>query len=166
MTELPGLTGLEGADPEFCFVVRLYESEENSLVVVVRGSHLTGEKYDDPSALIDAERLESSPSDPAVELRWNSYILYAVRNESYTALDEYEVVSNRKAVLRVSTRSRFLDYLKNSTFADESYPGRFVHYQLCTSNHIIDVASQEPPEVAAVLVQDAMKSRTRHFLAD
>lgn len=76
-------------------------------------------------------------------LRFDSYISYCIRSESYTSRDDYELFEGQ--YFRIYSRSRFLDYIKLSTFACEKYPGKFLHYGIVGIDHIIDVASTSPP---------------------
>ena len=90
-----------------------------------------------------ASRIEHGPGCKIFELYWPSYVAYSIRNESYCSADEYEQFDGRLFVR--SARSRYLDFLKNATFADSSYPGPFVHYGVFCLNHIIDVVSMDSP---------------------
>ncbi len=82
------------------------------------------------------------------EVVWDNYIAYAVRNECYSSWDKDEESSGNS--FRVYTRSVFLDFVSNGTFAGDDYPGPFAHYQVICSDHIIDVASEHPPTVGRV----------------
>lgn len=92
-----------------------------------------------------ASRIEHGPGCKIFELYWPSYVAYSIRNESYCSADEYEQFDGRLFV--TYARSRYLDFLKNATFADSSFPGPFVHYGVFCLNHIIDVVSVDPPTV-------------------
>lgn len=90
------------------------------------------------------------PADdlPVLQVDFNSYIAYSIRNESFTEWDDSEIFIGES--IRIYTKSRYLDYIKISTFACDDYPGPFVHYGFCCFNHIIDVVSVEPPTIAEV----------------
>ena len=87
-------------------------------------------------------------SDPVrqFEIRWPSYISYAVRSEHYCQWDDDEVWEG-KHVFRIYTKSAFLDFVAAGTFANDIFPGPYRHYQLQSLYRIIDVASQEAPDV-------------------
>ena len=89
-----------------------------------------------------------STCDPrrTFEIRWSSYISYAVRSEHYCQWDDEEVWEG-KHVFRTYTKSKFLDFVAAGTFANDVFPGPYRHYQIQSLYPIIDVASQEPPKV-------------------
>ncbi|MEB1609341.1 hypothetical protein VDQ74_05460 [Xanthomonas campestris pv. campestris] len=80
------------------------------------------------------------------EIRWSGYISYAVRSEHYCQWDDEEVWEGRH-VFRTYTKSKFLDFVAAGTFANDTFPGRYRHYQIQSLYPIIDVASQDSPRV-------------------
>ncbi len=82
------------------------------------------------------------------EVFWGHYITYAGRSECYFSGDNGEESSGNS--FRIYTKSAFLDFVLNGTFARDDYPGPFVHYQVVCSDHIIDVASMRPTEIRRV----------------
>jgi hypothetical protein len=89
--------------------------------------------------------IEVTATSRHFEVVWDSYISYAVRNESYEFWDkEEEWVGNS---FRVYSKSKFLDFIASGTSASDIYPGPFVHYEILCSDHIIDVASEHQPTV-------------------
>jgi hypothetical protein len=83
------------------------------------------------------------------EVTFHNYIAYSVRNESYTTRDEEEQFEGR--LFCMYTRSKFLDYVRTSTFASDEFPGPFKHFGFNCLNHIIDVASMESPEIVELM---------------
>lgn len=79
-------------------------------------------------------------------LQWPSYVAYSVRNESYTTVDKYEIFDGRNFVKY--SKSRYLDFVRDATFADDSFPGPMTHWGIFCLNHIIDVVSCHQPEVS------------------
>jgi hypothetical protein len=79
-------------------------------------------------------------------LQWPSYVAYSVRNESYTTVDKYEIFEGRNFVKY--SKSRYLDFVRDATFADDSFPGPMTHWGIFCLNHIIDVVSCHQPEVS------------------
>jgi hypothetical protein len=79
------------------------------------------------------------------EIIFDQYIAYSVRNESYTQTDEEEEFEGRLACMY--TKSKFLDYVRASTFASDDYPGTFKHYGFNCLNHIVDIVSTSPPKI-------------------
>ncbi|MCK8104199.1 hypothetical protein [Pseudoalteromonas sp. 2CM36K] len=94
--------------------------------------------------LNESKPIEVTDSSAHYEIIFDDYIAYAVTNESYAGGIE-EKFEGRLA--RVYTKSAFLNYIEQGTFATEDYPGPFVHYGFCCLNQIIDVVSERPPTV-------------------
>jgi hypothetical protein len=90
--------------------------------------------------------VDATDPDRRFEIRWSSYISYAVRSEHYCQWDKDEVWEG-KHVFRVYTKSKFLDFVAAGTFATADFPGAFRHYQIQCLYPIIDVASMEAPRV-------------------
>ena len=98
------------------------------------------------AAKITSKPVEVTAASARYRVTFRDYVAFSVRNESYTNLDESEeFVGNN---FRIFSKSRFLEYVAAATFASPAYPGGYTHYQLVCCDHIIDVASVEPPEVA------------------
>jgi len=80
---------------------------------------------------------------------FDSYVSYTVTNESFTVRDDYEVYEGE--VFRVYTKSRYLDFVKLGTIAEDIFPEEsFVHYQVPCLNHIIDIISYERPHITEI----------------
>ena len=90
--------------------------------------------------------IEVTPDSRWFEVVWDSYIAYAVRNESYCNWDEGEAFPG-DGVIQLYSASKFLEFVANGTIASSDYPGPFVHYQIVCSDHVVDVASEHPPTV-------------------
>lgn len=87
------------------------------------------------------------------EICFPDYIIYQIRNESYSGYDEEAV--GRGRYLITFEKSQFLSYLHTVTDAQvlddgSYYPGRWVHYGIYTQNHIIDVIAHGAPEISEV----------------
>jgi hypothetical protein len=91
-------------------------------------------------------RVEASDPDREFEIRWPSYISYAVRSEHYCQWDSDEIWTG-KHVFRLYTRSKFLDFVANATFAVGDFRGPFKHFQVQSLYQIIDIASCDEPLV-------------------
>ncbi len=91
--------------------------------------------------------IEVTDSSAHYEIIFDDYIAYAVTNESYAGGIE-EKFEGRLA--RVYSKSAFLNYIGQGTFATSEYPGPFVHYGFCCLNQIIDVVSESPPTVKLI----------------
>ncbi len=145
------------------FVVReLGEPEENALRVVVTEAS-RGEREKDPLLGVERFPVAIAVSTPSLELLWDSYIAYAVRDESYALDDEESAV---ETMLHVRKASTFLDYVAETTTAGSGHPGPFEHWALYCANHIIDVASQEPPRLRWLASDEVSAMATRVTLYD
>ncbi|MEO2259653.1 hypothetical protein ABGV43_22430 [Paenibacillus amylolyticus] len=82
---------------------------------------------------------------PIIEVEFESYIGFSIRNEIYTMWDKYEDFEGK--IFRIFKKSRYLDLIKLSTFATEDYPGPYRHYGIAGLNHIVDIVSIEDPEI-------------------
>ena len=98
--------------------------------------------------LYESKPIEVTESSKRYEIVFRDYITYSVTNESYASGSDSEKYEGKLA--RIYSKSAFLNYVANSTFATSDYPGPFKHYGFCCLNHIIDVASVEPPNVKAI----------------
>ncbi|WP_232289113.1 hypothetical protein [Paenibacillus sp. Aloe-11] len=85
---------------------------------------------------------------PQIQMDFEWYIGYSVRNESYTVWDDYEQFDGK--IFRVYSKSRYLDFIKISTIATDDYPGPYKHYGISCSNHIIDIVSTSDPIITEV----------------
>ncbi len=98
--------------------------------------------------LNEGKPIEVTESSKLYEIVFSDYITYSVTNESYANAGETEEYEGKLA--RIYSKSAFLDYVANNTFVTSDYPGPFKHYGFCCLNHIIDVASVEPPKVKVI----------------
>ena len=92
-----------------------------------------------------SRKIEHTPSCRTFEITWDTYIAYAVVNESYARVKDGETYEGR--LVRVYSKSDFLDHIRRDTFADEKYPGPFKHIALVCMHHIVDVISVSEPRV-------------------
>jgi hypothetical protein len=95
---------------------------------------------------------DSQPVLPYVDSIWEivfqRYVAYSVRNESYVSLDADEVWEGH--LFRTYSKSKFLDYVRVSTFACDEYPGKLCHNELVCADHIIDVVTVQPPVIQRI----------------
>lgn len=91
--------------------------------------------------------IESIEGCKSFELTWTRYAAYMVTEELVgSGTDTSDEVYTGK-LLRIYAKSHFLNYL------DQNASGRIEplqHYKLICLNHLIDVASYEPPEIRAL----------------
>lgn len=86
------------------------------------------------------------PGCRVFEVVWESYIGYAVQNESFHVPEPKESKGEGRLFVRY-TKSVYLDYLSKVTFASADFPGPFVHWGIYCLNHTIEVASMVAPKI-------------------
>ena|SRR2546428_10867976 len=132
----------------YLYLRSISEPEDNTLRLEIAEAVLNGPAEDRElsGAIFTAvQPIETVPGCSFYTIVFRAYIAYAVTNESYaqnSPEDRYE-----GTLARVYTESAYLALLRKSTFATNEYPGPFKHYGFCCLNHIVDVASCEPPKV-------------------
>ena len=151
------------------FLLTLAEGMDNELRILIAGSEIGefGEGLDDILSFSNDEELnktlqnilrDSSPITPneehQYEIRFDRYIIYQVRNESFCSFDPDEFRVGK--FLIVFEKSKLLEDLTSVTdvckFEDGTYyPGKWKHYGIYTQNHIIDVVSHIPPAVSEII---------------
>lgn len=132
------------------YITEIGEPSDNELRVVVTEG-LLGEATTMGVAgvnLGEVRPIAITEKSRSFEVYWDNYVAYAVRNESFWKAEKGEpsLVNN----LERRFDSAFQRYVFETTFADDEYPGRLEHWSLSTLNHIVDVISVGPPDVASV----------------
>jgi hypothetical protein len=129
------------------YLTYIGEPSENQLRIVV-AEGLLGE-----TSKIDIDGVDLGEGRPILvtdhsrsfELRWDNYVAYAVRNESFWKGEGDELPRGKMLERRFDTA--FFQYVSATTFADDEYPGPLEHWSLTTLNHCVDVVSVGPPRV-------------------
>lgn len=129
------------------YVTEIGEPSENQLRIVV-AEGLLGEPTQ-----IDIDGIDLGEGRPILvtdrsrsfELRWDNYVAYAVRNESFWKAEDDELPRRKMLERRFDTA--FFTYVSATTFADDEYPGPLEHWSLTSLNHSVDVVSVGPPRV-------------------
>lgn len=141
-------------DSCYTIIVRqICEPRENVLQVIVQEAAVNHEPVSihvGEAVIQDLKRIESTESSRVFQLTWDKYIAYSVRNESFVTLDESEIVASGR-LLRIYSKSTFLEYVSRATFAKQEHPGPYSHFQICSENHIVDVVSTEAPDISVLL---------------
>lgn len=140
---MPPLAHLETlrASPALALIA-LSEPSENRLRLVV------AETQPDDAGLLHrhgGQTLALHGAQQSFELLWPSYIGYSVLNEEYVSADRYECYEGRLLVRY--QRSHYMDYMAAATFATADYPGPLQHWGLFCVDHVINIASTEPPRI-------------------
>lgn len=126
---------------------KLYEPKGNSLVAVLDEAVVDANAYDltlGGVRLENVRNIEVGKNSRAFEFFWDQYIAYGIGNERFVCSSDDEVVESGR-LLRVYKKSNFLDYISKATWGHTDR--RVVHIGLICLNHIVDVASTEPPRI-------------------
>lgn len=131
---------------EYLYLWETGEPETNVLRVVVDEAKASDDwDVEIPKTPLMGRPIISDETCRRYEITFPSYAAYAVLNESFAKVDEYEQYTGR--YFRVCSKSHFLDYLGVATFASDDYPGKSTHYEIACLDHIVEVVSAEEPEI-------------------
>ncbi|MBT2690851.1 hypothetical protein J7I93_22185 [Bacillus sp. ISL-47] len=145
----------------YIYLNSIFEPEDNTLIIdidrcktndIIVGENDTSSSY---GSIYADETL------PIIRLKFDWYIAYSIRNESFTTMDEYELYEGR--VFSLYSKSRYLDFIEVGTIAGEIYPGPLKHYGINALNHIIDVISTEPPSISVIQRNDQKSKGNSRF---
>jgi hypothetical protein len=137
---------------DYLFLNRLFEPRDNQLTIVldeaVANKAKTGRR-DLPGGIVieDVTPIEPTEACKVFELHWRNYVSYCVTEEMHGSCGEYEHEEYTGRLLRIYTKSHFLDHIAADTGA-HSEPYR--HYKIACQNHYIDIVSAVPPELTTV----------------
>jgi hypothetical protein len=136
------------------YLRKLVEPRDNSLRLVVEEAvvNRTGVASFHPELEAiqkDASPIESVKGCRIFEIHWKRYAAYLVTEEliGSNSVIGYDDENYTGKILRVYTRSHFLDHLARDT---GGHIDPIQHYKLVCLNHLIDVAAYAPPEVLVV----------------
>jgi hypothetical protein len=129
------------------YVTHLSEPAENELRIVVTEGVLGKQAAIEFAGhdLGEGRPIEITNESRSFEIKWDSYVAYAVRNESYWKEEDGELPLGDHLYRRYA--SAFERYVTETTFADDEYPGPLEHWSLDTLNHIVDVIGVDAPRV-------------------
>ena len=132
------------------FLTKIIEPEENTLEFELT---LGIVEKTEKNLLIEGVNLgpvrpiSYNESSSVFRIVFESYIAYAVINESYENIGESECNGNK---IQTHTKSNFMDYVKADTFATDDYPGTFKHYMFITLRHIVNIVSTVEPKIEKI----------------
>jgi hypothetical protein len=148
-------------DTKHLYLREICEPRDNSLRLVVQeavlnyakaGSQLEAEGF--PSRVLqetgilgNAHPIESTDTCRTLELCWKHYVAYLVTEECVGGCGEYTDEAYTGKLLRRYSKSHFLEHLARDT---GGHMRPLQHYKLICLNHLIDVASEEPPEIQVI----------------
>jgi len=137
----------------YIYLNSIFEPEDNALIVDIERCKISGNVAEEKTGESTSSSSSYASIDvdyalPIIRLTFDWYIAYAVRNESFTVIEEYEMY--KWSAFAVYSKSRYLDFIEVGTIADDIHPGPFKHYGIHALNHIIDVVSTEPPSISVI----------------
>ncbi len=148
--------------PNAPFLLSMTDNSDNELSIIIalakkgeKGADLDLTGY--PPEIADKAKdmlLESYPvyedTEQIYEIRFNDYVIYQCRNESYTYWDDSEVRKGKYLI--IFEKSNLLDYYESVLFDwdDADTKSKRKHYGIYTENHIIDVISNTAPTITKV----------------
>jgi hypothetical protein len=106
--------------------------------------------------LAGAHRIESVEGCSKFQLSWPHYLAYLVTEElvGSNALNGYSDEVYTGKILRVYSKSHFLDHIKRDT---GGHIEDILHFKLICLNHLIDVVSYHPPDVKVLVPHEPMQ---------
>lgn len=144
----------------YLYLIDICEPEDNVLKLLLAEAKVSDSKENiriGEVEIKDTHPIAVAEDSSIYEVTFDQYIAYSVRNESYTHLDKEEEFDGRIAC--IYTKSRFLDYIRVSTFASDDYPGPFKHYGFNCLNHIVDIVSTSPPAISHAIGPCGVRSK-------
>ena len=148
-------------EAKYLYLHEIDEPRDNSLRLVVKeavvnsakaGPQLETERLPvealrDAGVLDDAHPIETTDTCRTFELFWKHYVAYLVTEECVGSRGTYGDEVYTGTLLRRYSKSHFLEHLARDTGGH----GRpLLHYKLMCLNHLIDVASEEPPVIQII----------------
>ena len=136
------------------FLSTLEESPDNELHIRINASYVGEmdpvmlEGLSEPVSSVVSKCRPIQSSDRVIDIRFENYILYQVRNESFCHFDPK---STRQGNYLVTyEKSSLLDYLWIATDVQQGddgdfYPAPWRHYAIFAQNQVVDIISHREP---------------------
>ena len=145
------------------FLSVLEESPDNELHIRINAAfvgemeHEMLDGLDQPVASVVAKCRPIQPSSRVIDIRFENYIMYQVRNESFSRIDRQ---ARQGRYLATYEQSFLLNHLYEITDAQQGddgnfYPAPWTHYSIFTQNQVIDIISHCDP-VLTVGTEDTL----------
>ena len=149
---MAGETELNSLDSvEYLYLRELTEPRDNSLRLIVQEAVVNPSGFTRPRPELpeftDLSPIESTAACRTFELTWKRYVAYLVTEECVGSCGRYDDEVFTGKLLRVYTRSHFLDHVTRDT---GGHTEEVLHYKLTCLNHLIDIAAYSPPEIKQV----------------
>lgn len=133
---------------QFLYLRNCSEPSDNALrLIVEEAASDRASPESSPAERSASQYLQIRRTGKTFALRWKHYVAYLVTEEGAGSCGEYSDEVYTGKLLRHYTKSHFLDHLGRDT-GGHMNPLR--HYKVICLNHLIDVASENPPEIELV----------------
>ena len=146
--EKPASLAVQIDSCDYLCLREISEPTDNCLRMVIEEAGVVGEEVTMEIAGVTFTKLhpiKSTKGSRRFEMIWDTYVAYSVRNESYSSADKREIFEGER--IRVYSKSNFLEFIKQATFATDAYPGPYQHVQVVCLDHVVDVAAVNPPGI-------------------
>jgi hypothetical protein len=129
---------------QYVFLNSLEEPRDNALTIIIDAGKAAN--YEEDTIVGKARPVVIEEDCPQYEIRFdNAYVTYQVSNESFAFNNESDQYEGK--VIRVYSRSAYMDYTLQHTFANDIFPDRMKHYSIVCQNHVIDVIAFGEPVI-------------------
>jgi hypothetical protein len=138
---------------KYLYLRHLFEPRDNALRLVVEEAVVdhSGVVLPQPElsaelahVLSDASPIASIEGCRTFELYWKRYVAYLVTEECAGSSGSDVEEDYTGKLLRHYSKSHFLDHIARDT---GGHARPIQHYKVICLNHLIDVASEDPPEI-------------------
>lgn len=145
------------------FLSVLEENPDNELHIRINAAFVGETEPEMPDELdrsvasVVAQCRPIMPSNRVIDIRFDNYIIYQVRNESFSYIEREARQGN---YLAICSDSFLLKHLSEVTAAQEGndgsfYPAPWKHYSVFTQNQVIDIVSHCEP-ILTVGTEDSL----------
>ncbi len=140
---------------KYLYLNQISEPRDNSVRIVVDEATDVPMNAGEKKSMVDlhpeiakiargARAIKSTNECRRFELLWDRYIAYLVTEEAAGSMGHYEDEISEGGLFSVFRKSHFLDHLSRDT---GGHTKPILHFKITCLNHLIDVASYEPPEI-------------------
>ena len=136
------------------FLLNIEEPRDNQILLIIQETTVSDNEEYIPiggKSLGPVKRIIVDEQCTKYSLFFNSYAAYIVVNESFALWDESEEWSGK--LLRIYSKSNFLEYIRKDTHAEEFYNyhnQELKHFSINCGNHVVHIATMENPVIKKI----------------
>lgn len=104
----------------YVYLRQIFEPQDNTVILHIDRCKINANTEDikiGDSVIQNVRSIDVDKTVPSIQMEFQRYIAYSVRNESYTMWDDYEVFSGSS--FRMYSKSRYLDFIEVGTIASD-----------------------------------------------